>query len=161
MLAFLQSKADTFYVLPLRRRRLKLVLTVFHSIRFRSQVNVEWDPWENKRDLYGQGTCLYQPCYLSLLAHQSVPKKHNKEKKPTNLSAPRVFLKPTCWPCLIKSCYFDYRVNKPLCDLCFVLCSLDLNILHAQRVIGFHWVLLRIQFSSDPTDTGFISSVWF
>ena len=49
------------------------------------------------------------------LPSQSASKKHNQEKKPTNLCAPRAFLKRMCLPCLIiiHSCYFDYRISKP------------------------------------------------
>ena len=54
----------------------------------------------------------------------------------------------TCPPCLtiIQSCYFDYRISKsfacsrcviPLRDLCFVLCSVYLDVLRAQRIMGF------------------------
>ena len=47
------------------------------------------------------------------LPSQSASKKHSQEKKPTNLCAPRAFIK-TCLPCLIiiQSCYFDRRINK-------------------------------------------------
>ena len=47
-------------------------------------------------------------------------------------------------PCLIisKSCYFEYRINKPfhvfsLLYLRFVFCSRDLDVLRAQRIMGF------------------------
>ena len=69
-------------------------------------------------------------------------KKYNQEKKPTNLCALREFLKK-CLPCLIiiQSCYCDYRIYKTFtcsrCELVFVLCSRDLDILRAQRIIGF------------------------
>ena len=71
--------------------------------------------------------------------------KSTVKKKPTNLCALREFLKKMCPPCLIimQSCFFDYRINKPfiimflLRDLFFVLCSRDLDVPRAQRIIGF------------------------
>ena len=72
---------------------------------------------------------------ISILRAQS-------RKKPTNLCTPRELLKK-CLPRLriIKSCYFDYRINKPsrmfsLRELRFVLFSLDLDVLRAQRIVG-------------------------
>ena len=57
------------------------------------------------------------------LTSQSPPKKHNQKKKPTNPCAPCEFLKK-CLPCLIiiKSCYFDFRINKPFTCSCYVIC---------------------------------------
>ena len=46
-------------------------------------------------------------------------------------------------PCLviIQSCYFDYRINKYFicsrCEICFLLCSFSLQVLRAQRIVGF------------------------
>ena len=83
------------------------------------------------------------------LPNQSASKKHSHEKKAhkplhTPLISPKINL-----PCLIiiQSCYFDYRINKRLPyshyvtnDLLFVLCSLDLDILSAQRIVGFFYL---------------------
>ena len=57
---------------------------------------------------------------------QSALEKDNREKKPTNLCTPGKFLKQMCLPHLIiiKSCYFDYRINKP-----FILVAL--SVFHA------------------------------
>ena len=69
------------------------------------------------------------------LSSQSAPEKR---KKPTNLCAPPEFLKQMCRPCfiIIKSCYLDYIINKPfICSRCF--CSRDLDVLRAQRIMGF------------------------
>ena len=92
-------------------------------------------------------TCVHTP-YLQ--RDRSLPvqpistrQKHNKKKEPTNLCAPPEFLKQMCLPCLIviKSCYFHYRINKPFaCSRCYlrsVLGSRDLDVLRAQRIIGF------------------------
>ena len=44
---------------------------------------------------------------------------------------------------IIQSCYFEYRINKPFaCSRCVIcvscsICSRDLDVLHAQRIIGF------------------------
>ena len=38
---------------------------------------------------------------------------------------------------LAQSCYFDSRINRLLHVLRFVLCSRDLDVLRAQRIIGF------------------------
>ena len=48
-------------------------------------------------------------CDQSLLHSQSAPERHNQEKKPIYLCAPREFLKQMCQPRfkIIKSCYFD------------------------------------------------------
>ena len=48
-----------------------------------------------------------------------------------------------CLSCLIiiKSCYFDYRTNEPFnCSRCMIsvsCCPRDLDLLRAQRIIGF------------------------
>ena len=49
---------------------------------------------------------------------QSAPKKHNQEKKPTNLCAPWISPKNVS---IIQSCYFDYRINKLFaCSRCVI-----------------------------------------
>ena len=51
---------------------------------------------------------------------------------------------------IIQSCYFDYRINKSFacsrCMICFfVFCSLDLDVLGAQRIIGvLSWLYSQI-----------------
>ena len=54
-------------------------------------------------------------------------------------------LKKICLPCLIiiQSWYFGYTINKnyhifSLRDLHFLLCSIDLDVLRAQRIIAFY-----------------------
>ena len=89
-----------------------------------------------KRTLY----CIKQlisPYYHVIgvyLPSQSVSESTIKKIKPTNLCAPREFLKKkkTCLPCLtmIRSRYLDYSINK-------MLCSLNLDVLRAQRIMGF------------------------
>ena len=77
-------------------------------------------------------------CLLS----QSALEKHSREK-PTNLCT--LWISPKlCLPCLIilQSCYFDKWNKQTFCilslhDLHFMLCSLDLNIPCAQRIMGF------------------------
>ena len=69
-------------------------------------------------------------------------KRTIKKNQPTNLCTPREFLKQMCWPCLviIQLCYFDCRQTFhmfSLSDLRFVLCSLDLDVPCAQRIMGF------------------------
>ena len=91
-----------------------------------------------------RGFCRYHVTGVCLLS-QSVPEKHSQEKKPTNLCASREFLQ-LCLPCLliIQSCYSDYRINNhmfSLRDLRFVLFSRDLDVLRAQRIIGFFMLI--------------------
>ena len=63
-------------------------------------------------------------------------KKAHKPLRPSRISH-------NCPPCLIiiQSCYFDYKINKPfaysLHDLRFMLYSLNLDVLRAQRIIGY------------------------
>ena len=58
----------------------------------------------------------YFPRDRSSSAQPISTRKARPRKKPTNLCAPRVFLKQVRRPCLIiiKSCYFDYRIKKSL-----------------------------------------------
>ena len=79
------------------------------------------------------------------LASQSAHEKHNQEKKPTNLCAPHWIPHNICLPCLIimQYCSSDYGINKPfaytryvICVSC-MLCSRDLDVLRAQRIMGF------------------------
>ena len=62
---------------------------------------------------------------------------------PESTNQEKTALKQMCRPCLIiiRSCYFEYRANKPFTcsplDLRFVLCSRGLDVVRAQRIIGF------------------------
>ena len=72
---------------------------------------------------------------------QSELEKHNQEKTHNPLRTSWIS-QQMCPPFLmiIQSCYFGYRTNKPFaCSRCvfFLLCSLDLDVLRAQRIIGF------------------------
>ena len=59
------------------------------------------------------------------LLSQSASEKHNQEKKPTSLCAPREFLKQICRPYLvIKSCYFENRLKPFACSRCVICVSL-------------------------------------
>ena len=99
------------------------------------------------------------------LPSRAAGKPHNQEIKPTNLSAPREFLCLSCF-IIIQSCYFNYRRKKIftkllLNDLHFVLCSLELDVLRAQRIMGFLCYYPQISevgksnhmFSSRPTES--------
>ena len=87
----------------------------------------------------------FLPCDRIWLRSQSAFGKHNQEMKAhIPLRTSRISKKQMCRPCLIiiKSCYFDYRINKPFirnsrCLICFFLCSLDIDVRCAQRIIGF------------------------
>ena len=71
------------------------------------------------------------------------PKSTIKKEKPINLCAPHEF-KTICQPYLIivQSCYLIVEyTNLSLRDLRFLLCSLELDVLRAQRVTGFLIVL--------------------
>ena len=61
---------------------------------------------------------MHRVCLLSQLAPKMQSNNNNNNnKKPTNIGAPREFLKKMCLPCLIiliRSCYFDCRINNPL-----------------------------------------------
>ena len=72
------------------------------------------------------------------LPSQSVSETQNQEKKPTNLCAPREFLK--MYNHTILSLWLQNKQTfrmLSLCDLRFALCSLDLRVLRAQRIMGF------------------------
>ena len=82
--------------------------------------------------MWGTGVCL---------PSQSAPGKHNK--KPTYLCAPRKLLK-NVFAMFDNHTILLFRLQNKhtfhvfmLCDLCFVLCSLDLSVLGAQRIMGF------------------------
>ena len=71
-------------------------------------------------------------CLLS----QSADEKHNHEKKPTHLCAPRKFPPKMCLPCFIimQSCYCDYRINKTfLCSRCLIC------VLHSGHFISTYY----------------------
>ena len=73
------------------------------------------------------------------------PKSTIKKNKPTNLGAPRECLNNvSAMLIIIKSCYFGYRITKPIaysryliCVSCSVHFIFYLNVLRAQRIIGF------------------------
>ena len=71
------------------------------------------------------------------LPSQSESEKHNQEKKPTNLCAPRELLQ-WCVCCLIIiQSLPSFTIMFSLYDLRFVFCSRDLDVLRAQRIMGF------------------------
>ena len=74
-------------------------------------------------------------CLLS----QSAPKKHNQEKKSPHTFAHLTNFSKMCRPCLIiiQSCYFYNRINKAFTCSYSVICTRDLDVLRAQRIIGF------------------------
>ena len=70
-------------------------------------------------------------------------RKVQPRKKSTHLCAPREFLKQM-WPCLIiiKSCYFDYRINKPFtCSRCVICVSCSGHAILTHYVRKGSWAL--------------------
>ena len=83
-------------------------------------------------------------------------RKAQSRKKPTNLCAPRAFLQQMCLPCLIQSCYFDYRINKPFtCSHCLICVSCSVHVishvLRAQRLMGSFYLTHNSTRSENPT----------
>ena len=70
------------------------------------------------------------------LLSQSASEKHNQEKKPTSLCAPREFLKQICRPYLviIKSCYFENRLKPFAYSRCMVCVSCTGHVISAYYV---------------------------
>ena len=65
---------------------------------------------------------------------QWAPKNHNQEKKcPQTFAQLLNFSKNVL---IGKSCYFDY-IACSRCELHFLLCSINLDVLRVQRIIGF------------------------
>ena len=98
-----------------------------------------------------------------------VPKSTIKKQKPTYLYEPREFLKQVYRLCLIviKYFYFDYRINKPfaysrsvICVSCSV-CSLDLDVLCVQRIMGFSILITHKSTRSEITWVLLFTSCWF
>ena len=81
------------------------------------------------------------PC--DRLPSQSASQKHNQEKSPQTFARLVNFSKMCLlYLRIIQSCYFDYRMKflflmfSPRV-LRFVLCSLEVDVLRAQRIMGF------------------------
>ena len=71
---------------------------------------------------------------------QSASEKHSQEKKPTKLCAPREFPKNVCHNHTILLFWLNNKQTFrmfSLRDLRFVRCSRDIDVLRAQRIIGF------------------------
>ena len=62
-----------------------------------------------------------------------------------NLCARREFLKQGCRPCVIvlKSCYIDYRINKPsTCSRCLICVSYSVHVISTYYVRKASWPFL-------------------
>ena len=94
----------------------------------------------------GQGPLLLISVYTTWLefacsANQH-PKSTIKKEKPTDLCAPREFLKQMCQPCsaISKSCYFDYRINKLFtCSRCLICVSCSVQKISTYYVRKGSW----------------------
>ena len=85
---------------------------------------------------------LQSPQHAVFLPSQSAPVKHNQGKKPTNLCALREFLKRMCLSCL--------RITILCVALHFMLCSRELHVLRAQRIIGFYLITHKPTRTENP-----------
>ena len=83
----------------------------------------------------------YLPCDQFLCSANQHPQSTIKKNEPTNLCAPRDFSKNVSVMFDNHTILLFWLYNKQtfmfsLRDLCFVLCSLDLHALRAQRIMG-------------------------
>ena len=70
------------------------------------------------------------------LPSQSATRNHNQEKKPTNLCAPRKFIKKMCLPRLI----IMHRINKPFaCSRCLICVSCSVQLISTYYVCKGSW----------------------
>ena len=89
--------------------------------------------------------CLTRTTHVigACLPSQSASRKHNQEKKPTNLCAPHEFVQK-CLPCLIiiQSCYFNYIINKPFkYSRCTISVSCSVHLISTDYVrVGAGWM---------------------
>ena len=110
--------------------------------------------WETTK-MFRHNPCVFLSISL-LWSHFSLRRRRSVASKVVTNQRPKSTVKKkahkplrTSWTyqkmCLIiiQSCYFEYRINKPFaCSCCVVcvscsICSRDLDVLHAQRIIGF------------------------